>query len=399
MSLGGFNPRTVLRQTTNGLLDELFGRMEVPMRLNWSDLAEMDVDPMFEAYQSLDDNDHDRAEVMLRDLHLMTGEEAQRVVFQQIKQAKMDDLLAELEQLESRYDCAAIAYLEAPQAYQAAMRFSKADRVIGGRSSQRRVDVPAAKPRTSPEALSAFANAISAYYSARQGRGRHCHVEYSMRRPGLHYLFVSLDDYRQTFLKLVDGKHRFERQCETHAFENVFVYDETNHYIDIYAKGGKEVHAALQPILAREFLGVHLPPEDPAAEPFMLGRILDPSFLFPTMPQDAIREVMVTSARIKIRGAKAGATFEPNNEYGARSLQRFIDCFIREDNLPRALMELRRVELRFQMAAGDDFSLAITKPNRSTLKQLTNVQRVLAEKYLAYWGVTHAVDTDAASAA
>lgn len=208
MSLGGFNPRTVLRQTTNGLLDELFGRMEVPMRLNWSDLAEMDVDPMFEAYQSLDDNDHDRAEVMLRDLHLMTGEEAQRVVFQQIKQAKMDDLLAELEQLESRYDCAAIAYLEAPQAYQAAMRFSKADRVIGGRSSQRRVDVPAAKPRTSPEALSAFANAISAYYSARQGRGRHCHVEYSMRRPGLHYLFVSLDDYLRRGYEVVEAAAR-----------------------------------------------------------------------------------------------------------------------------------------------------------------------------------------------
>ncbi|TWU62297.1 hypothetical protein [Crateriforma conspicua] len=399
MASGSFNPRTVLRQTSNGLLDELFGRMEVPMKVSCSDLAEMDIEPIFEAYQSLGDSDHDRAEVMLRDLYSMTGEEPQRVIFQQVKQHGMNDLLKELEQQDSRYDMAVITYLEAPEAWQAAMRFAKADHVVGGRSSQRRVDLPPAKPLTSPEALNSFANAISAYYSARQGRGRHCHVEYALRKPGLHYLFVSLDDYRQTFLKLADGGKRFERRCETHAFENVFVYDEKNHYFDIYARGGKPVHAALQPICAREFLGIHLPPEDPASEPFMLSLFLDPKFTFPTLPQDGIDRVVVKCARIKIRGTKAWNTMGPDEEYGSKALQKFIDSFLREENLPRSLMELRRIELKFYMADGKHFSFAVSKPNAHTMKQLTNTQRALAEKCLLLWGVTRASDSDAASAA
>lgn len=399
MSLASFNPRTVLRQTSNGLLGELFGRLEVPIRVNWSELVELDVDPIFEAYQSLDDRDHDRAEVMLRDLHLMTGEESQRVIFQQVKEHGHAELMDELEQQESRYNMVAIAYLEAPKAYAAAMRYSKSDGVIGGRSSQRRVDIPSAQPLTSSEAIRAFGKAISAYYTNKQGRGRHCHVEYAMRRPGLHYLFVSMDDYRQTFLKLVDGGHHFERRCETHAFENVFVYDEQNHYFDIYAKGGKQVHAALQPIFAREFLGIHLPPEDRAVEPFMLSLFLDADFRFPMMPQDMIKDVVVNKAWINIRGSREKAMFDPDADFGSTSLQRFIDRYLKEENLPRSMMELRRIELKFRMAAEDDFSFAITKPNRSTLKSLTNRQRALAEKYLAHWGVTHAGDSNTASAA
>lgn len=41
------NPRTILRQTSNGLLAEIFSVLEIPIRLNWSELAKTDVDTIF----------------------------------------------------------------------------------------------------------------------------------------------------------------------------------------------------------------------------------------------------------------------------------------------------------------------------------------------------------------
>ena len=55
MSLAGFNPRNVLRQTSNGLLEEMFGGLKIPIDVNWSESIETDVEPIFQAYQSLEE--------------------------------------------------------------------------------------------------------------------------------------------------------------------------------------------------------------------------------------------------------------------------------------------------------------------------------------------------------
>jgi hypothetical protein len=235
MALGSFNPRTVLRQTSNGLLEEMFGMLEIPIRVNWSEISETDVETIFAAYLALDDDHRQRVELVLHDLHSMIGESSQLVIFRQCHHAGELEFLKELEQCESRYDVALLTRISKPQIWCAATRFALADRVIGGRSSYRRIDLPSAVPRTSRQHLDSFAAAMSAFYSSRQGRGRRCVTEYLQRDDGLHYVFASLDNYRQSVVKLVDGGDEFERVCQTHVFENVFVYDQKNHTTDAYA--------------------------------------------------------------------------------------------------------------------------------------------------------------------
>ena len=399
MSLAGFNPRNVLRQTSNGLLEEMFGGLKIPMDVNWSEAIETDVEPIFQAYQSLEEPTRQKIELLLRDLHSMATESGQRSIFQQAIQIGEDDFLAELERFDSRYDVAMLTYLSKPEVWQVATRFAAADRVIGGRSSQRRINLPSAKPRTSPQHMKSFSGALSAFYSAHQGRGRQCVAEYLLRCENLHYVFASLDDYRKTFMKLIDGGNAFKRVCETHVFENVFAYDEANHVLDVYALGGKPTIGPLQKIFAREFLGIELPPEDPNAEPFSLGVLLDPKFRFPTDPEDAVRSVVIAAARVLILGSREKLHFNPNVDFGPSSFQRMIERYIRQDNLPRSIMHIERVDLRFRMENGHEFNLSITRPNRSTIKSLATRDRLLAEKYLRQWGIDLASDCDAVSVA
>ncbi|QDT60533.1 hypothetical protein SV7mr_30570 [Stieleria bergensis] len=170
MASCSFNPRTVFRQTSNGLLEEMVGMLNVPMRLNWSELAETDVDSIIAAYQGLDEESRQRVELTLHDLHSMVGEESQLAIFQQCRRAGENEFLKELEQYESRYDVAILTRLARPEVWRVATRFALADRVIGGRSSYRRIELPAAKPRTSSKDLRSFASALSAFYSAHQAR-------------------------------------------------------------------------------------------------------------------------------------------------------------------------------------------------------------------------------------
>lgn len=394
-----FNPRTVLRQTSNGLLAEMFSVLEIPIRLNWSELAKTDVDTIFAAYLALDDGYRQQAELMLHDLHSMVSEESQMVIFRQCHRAGVHEFLKELESCESRYDVALLTRISKPAVWRAATRFALADRVIGGRSSYRRIDLPPATPRTSQEQLDSFANALSAFYSSKQGRGRRCVTEYWQRDDGLHYVFASLDNYRQSVVKLVDGGDDFERVCQTHVFENVFVYDEKNHTTDVYALGGKPVLEPLTMILGREIMGVELPPEDPSAEPFALNVLLDPAFKFVTQPMDGVKEVLIESAEVRIFGPDDDLTFGPNSKYGRGGFQRMIDAYIRKDRAPRSNMNIKNVRIRFELESGHKFHVNIRRSNNSNLKSLATPDRRLAEKYLRDWGIDRASDCKTSAAA
>jgi hypothetical protein len=399
MASGSFNPRTVLRQTSNGLLEEMFGVLDIPIRVNWAEVGQTDVDTMFEAYLALDDDQRQRAELVLHDLHSMVGEAAQMVIMRQCHHSGEFEFARELEACESRYDVALLTRLSKPEVWRAATRFALADRVIGGRSSYRRIDLPAAVPRTSRDDLDSFANSLSAFYSSKQGRGRRCVTEYWQRDDGLHYVFASLDNYRQSVVKLVDGGDDFERVCQTHVFENVFVYDEKNNTTDVYALGGKPVVQPLTMILGREIMGVELPPEDPNAEPFMLNVLLDPAFKFVTQPMDRVKEVLIESAAVRIFGPNDDLTFGPNSEYGRGGFHRMIEEYIREDRAPRSNMNIKNVRLRFELENGHKFPVTIRGKNTSNLKSLATSDRRLAEEYLRLWGIDRASDCDAASAA
>lgn len=283
------------------------------------------------------------------------------------------------------------------------MLLNRADRKLGGRFSQRRIDVPVtAKPNGSAETMRSLSKSLSAFFTLHQGRGRNCECEYLLRSDGTHYVFATLDDYRRQYLRLVDSGG-FAKSCETPAFEVIFAFDEKNRTLDIDARGGKSVHQPLQSIIAREFLGINLPPEDPRSQPFMLDMLLDPTFRFPTDPADGICSLCVEEAGVRVLGTKDRMNLKPGSREEPTNFSEMVEKYFDDKKVPRSVMQVLRAVLLFSVEDSDgrvrDFDVRITQPNRSNLKSLSQDERELAEKYLREWGIDCAIASDAVVAA
>lgn len=402
MSSRSFNPRYVLRQVSNGLLEDMFEIHRLAIDVDWSAVSETKIEPIFAAWQSLDETPRRNIEMLLRDIHSMAGELGQRAIIEEARRRGETELIRELSEYDSRHDVAMWTALKKPEIWEVASHFARADRTVGGRYSQRRIGLPPAMPDASPENLKSLSSSLSAFYSAMQARGRRCVAEHFVRADGTHYVFANLDDYRKQYLKLVDGGE-FKKACETLAFEIIFVYDPNANTLDVDAQGGKAVHEPLQTIFARVFLGIDLPPEDPASEPFTLDVLLDPTFRFPTNPADGILSVTIDAARVRVMGTKDRLTLEPGTHAEPTNFSDMIDRYIDNQKLPRSVMQVERAILLFKWADNDgnthEFDVRITRPNRSNLKSLGQDERELAEKYLREWGIDCAIASEVAIAA
>ena len=155
--------------------------------------------------------------------------------------------------------------------------------------------------------------------------------------------------------------------------------------------------------MAREFLKVDLPPEDPRQEPFTLGMLLDPKFRFPTDPADGITSVSVSVGRVLVMGTKDRMSLEPGTHTQPTNFSDMVEAYINAKRLPRSVMKVERAVLLFEWEDAErnrrKFEVRITRPNRSNLKSLPQEERELAEKYLRAWGIDCAVNSDTAVAA
>ncbi len=224
----------------------------------------------------------------------------------------------------------------------------------GGRYWIRRINVPEGTLNVEPENVIVLQNGVAAFYQSGQGRGRQCGDRVLLvRADGGHYFFAYLDDYTNTFLKVVDSG-QFARVCETHAFQVLFVLSADHTTLDMFVHGGKQAYEPLQQIFARVILGIELPPEDPDLHPYALGVLLDPKFSFPTDPADGIVSVEVVSANIRAKGgSQRRMVLKPDQQLGPRDFQSMIDQWVNTENVPRSIMHLYGVTLRFTLDRSD----------------------------------------------
>ncbi len=399
MSSKSYCPRRLLRVVSNRLLQDMFECHRIEIDVDWDSLTETKIEPVFSAWQSLDDRPRRMIELLLLEVDSMASEVGLRAIFEEAHRQGETELIEELSQYDSRYDVAMWTALKKSAVWDTAVLLNRADKRLGGRFSQRRIDVPmTAKPNGSVETMRSLSKSLSAFFTLQQGRGRKCECEYLLRSDGTHYVFATLDDYRRQYLKLVDGGG-FAKACETPAFEVIFAFDEKNRTLDIDSRGGKAVHQPLQSILAREFLGIHLPPEDPRSQPFILDVLLDPKFRFPTDPADGICSLCVDEARVRVLGTKDKMTLEPGSREQPTNFSDMVEKYLDDQKVPRSVMQVLRAVLLISVEDSDgrvrEFDVRITRPNRSNLKSLSQDERELAEKYLREWGIDCAVASDA----
>lgn len=384
-----FNPRSVLRQTSNNLLREFFEKQGHPLPIEWDDISERRIDKLFYAWQALAPDARREIEVGLRDVCDMANDDGIRVIVEESK-SKQKDIGAELERWESRHDKALWTLLRHPNVWHSSVLFAQADSLSHGRCWVGRGSMPGTEPKTDPATIVRFRDAVSGFFRERQARGHQCHVDHMKRGSHQDYFFVYLSDYADTYLKL-DDQQQIKRIPERRAFEVVFAFDNSTRSLEMYAKGGKPVVQALQEVFSRVILGQEIDASSPDGKAFRLDHLMDRAFGFPTDPADHIANVRLRSLKLAIVGTRRGTiTLEPQKDDPTTRIYEMLDEDLNNKRLPKESLRVSKATISMQLNGGTrrkTLTFNITWPNRCDLKSKPDDLRALGEKYLQEWKI------------
>jgi hypothetical protein len=366
-------------------------KLKLPIGVDWGKLKQAQIEPIFDAWQKMGDDDRRRVEVVLQDVNAMACEEGVKVLLRD-GATWGKNLEQELNQWPSRYDKAMWTYLKHHDVWALASQFAWADRLEGTRYWVKRTNVPKTKAKTDDVTKKSLEDALAAYYTNAEGRGHICRAQTLKRNSEQDYFFVNLSDYADSYDKLDPKKRDFVREFEQRAFTVVFVYEEAAGTLELCAHGPKRFREGLLTIFSRIVLEAELPDED-GKQPYQLRQLLAPTFNFAVESGDGLDHVRVRRMRLTPLGNhKRRIALEANPEGNANDVYEMLDRYVNKDALPATNLNVDQVTLTFRFKNGSagrsrSFSFNLSSPNGSNLKSLREEYRVIGEKYLKKWGI------------
>lgn len=392
-----YTPKTFLRQTSNNLLQACFGQIGVLQDLPWADLADHQIDVVYDGWQNLPEPQRLDVERMFEEAEALSSEDGVKAIIDEGTFHGLD-LATELESFQNFRDKAMHVAINHPRVFQVAGTINHAHS-LSRRYWRHRGNIPFRQPDVSQTALDEFRDAISAYFRQNEGRGHRCTVDPYLRVNRYHYFFAYPDNYADTYLGH-DEQGQFIRRPQRPAFEIVFLFDPVDGTLDVYAQGGKEVQESLQTIFCRTLLRQELPPESPLGNPYELNGLKSRDFVLTsrdTDPADGIEEIQVRKLRLSVLGGtKRRITLEADPEGGPGAVYDMLDQCVNRHNIPDALFNITLAQFHFRFVHTGQgrqrsSTFEVSHPNSSNLKSCRHEDlRLIGEKYLRRWGIDRA---------
>lgn len=385
-----FNPRKVLTLISNRFLAEFFRRRSELQEIPWAELAEEDMQIVYDAWQALPEDKRREVQVILQDIHELSDPRGLNVLAEEI-QWRCPERMAEFAAIEGRSDKAMWVYLNVPAAFNEAAMFSRADALATGRYWVKRNSLPKNSISVTAPMKASLAQALTGYYGPTQGRGQWCHVEHFQRANGNDYFFAYLDDYPDKHEVFEDGG-RFRVRAERGAFDNVFVFCPNDGTLELYAHGGQKVYTPLQALFCQEVLGITVDPAQPALPAYQLDRLTAADLSLHTAPEDRIAEVRIRRLRLEVIDAPRRRVILEADPKGHRNdIYQMIERYLNAENLPmtRVRVTLATFKLTFMSDGGRPKTLTfdVSLPSSCDLKSKPDEMRVIGERCLKRWGI------------
>lgn len=388
-----YAPKQFLRQAENALLKEYFAARDELGDIDWANLKETDVDPVYAAWQALPEHKQEEIERDFRDIFDLGSSNGTRTLIEEGRFHNID-LTAELEAREGFINKAFWVFLKHRRVFEVAHLLDWADH-LNGRYWRKRKNLPKKKPDLSDNAIKQLEDAIKAYYRE-QGRGKRCHVDKYLRGDRSHYFFAYPQDYTDTFVGF-DDDGRFDRRPQNPAFEVLYVYDPVDGTLDLYAQGGKEIKNDLQQIFGRTILHEEIGEENAASAPYRLEGLKNRLFAFPTDPADRVTEVRVKELRLSIIGnPRQRITFEATPKGPQAEVYDLMQQALDERRMPMAMVNVTSavIQMRFDNTNGGNgratktITFRVAAPDSCNLKD--KPEHMVAKKYLKLWEIENA---------
>jgi len=385
-----YAPKQFLRQVKISLLRDYFNGLKALGNLEWDELEETKVEPIYEAWQILSEQTREEIEWDFRKVHEMATGDGVRAIIEEARFHGLD-LTSDLDAQDGYHNKAFWTMLVHPNVFDIAQLLNRADH-LNRKYWRKRMDLPKKDPDISDNALRALEDAVSAYFRENQGRGRRCKAETYLRGDRYHYLFLYPQDHTDTFIGY-DNEGRFQRKTQSPAFEVIYIYDLESGTLDLYVRGDKKLVTDLQKIFGREILHEELKEEKRTSVPYDLNGLKDRNFSFPTDPADSVKSVKVNSMRFSLRGSpRKRITFEIGPTDPKEAIYELIETALNERQLPLSMVNVTSVVIQMiieQMTGkGRDtktVSFRVSLPNSCNLKDSPG--ELVAKKYLKEWKI------------
>lgn len=382
-----YSPRTFFRQTPNALLKEYFAKKNLLGDIDFDNLGETEIDPIFEAMDKLDANNRNKIEADFRQIYQMACEKGILVLIEEAGSVFHNiDLLPVFETMKNDYERASWVFLNHPVVFEISCDLAYMDSL--GSWSSRKVGA-GLSPAVEEKDKRNLAEGVSEFYK-KQGRGHRCHVDnYLRQQPERHCYFVYPEDYATTELGFNDGGDFYHRLRKP-AFEVIFVYRPEGGVLEVSAKGGKKVVEALQEIFCKTILGLDGLPEL-EKQHFDLSKLKDKALAFVTDPADGIEKVILRMLRLDLPGiGNRRVTLEANSRNDEQAVHTLIEKALNKSNvaIDEAVIAKAKIQIKF---AGRD-----GKRGKSLMFEISNVDRCtlrddpldqIAKRYIEKWGL------------
>jgi len=385
-----FDPRKILKQISNSQLRAFFDEREQLGDVPWDELTEHKIEPIFEAWQALPEDQRLEVQVILRDMNELADHRGLAVLAEEVR-LRCPDRADEFEQQASKADKAMWVYLHLREAFDEAALFARADALAAGRHWKRRNTLPKVALAVDETMLDGLADALTSFYGPVQMRGRCCKVVHYRRRGGSDYFFAYLDDYPDKHLVFDNESDQPSVRADRYAFENVFVFNAHDGSMEVYAQGGKKVWEPLQVAFCKAVVGVDIEPADPLRPTYRIDHLLTPNFPLPTNPMDGVEEARIKRMRLGTPGRRDPIELSVDPRDGRNEIYRRIGLLRRVGLVTDATKVLSvTFELRFVhegKGRRPTLTFTVTAPNSCDLKSKPDEKRVVGERCLRMWDV------------
>lgn len=378
-----------IRKTSAASLHAYFDYNEITVAppLDWN-AGEPEV--VRRALRAVDELDEEARAHLLHDaerVNALADDAGQTALF-----SVADDRVA-LEELANGHDRALWMFLNAPTRFRHAEEVRYTDERRRGRSWDGFIGTPNLNLRQDEAAIDAFKVALRERFQC-----NHIHVDIFQRfRPtfdGDDCELVQIAIYREG---LPDDQLAFDdsgaliRRVHRPVFEAAMTYEPATGVIEVVSKD-RESREEMARFMARDLLGTEFQSEKVPLRTYDLAMLLQ-QFPFPTDAEDGVESVEVKQLRLMPLGNPGErVTLECLRKADRTIWNMTAEHFGSHDPLSGGwVVTQARLTIKFQPKGdarrGRTLPLTITMPHGCNLKEQTEAEQLIGEKYLRRWGI------------
>jgi hypothetical protein len=361
-----YSPTQFFRQVPNSLLGQYFQKKrKVLKEINFDQLKETEVEPIFQAFTTLPPEQQAEIEAEFQDIDTMACQGGVTALTDEAGYHRNKSFTEAIAKIDSFHGKVMWTFLEHPKYWTGATLFLHTDN-ISDNSWKKRNDLPNLPPQVEPKYIEQLEQAISDYFYTKQGRGRNCKVDV-FRRHEKEYFFAYPEDYAQSSIEWYQNK--LKNRSHHPAFEIIFVYSQAEGSLDIYAPRNTKAVRDLQHIFTETILQFDKLDQFAGDKRiYVLDALADRDFIFNYPSNSGIETVAVRRMRLDLKTEnKRRVTVEADPMGNPKAIYNLLD----ELRLPAYHVSQAEIKVIFspkQNTRGRTRTFRISYPNWCALR-------------------------------